>query len=203
MLKHRSRKEFQIKNMNQKGFTIVETLVAITIMMIAIVGPLTVANKALTAALDARNQLIANSLAQETMEYVRNKKDNNIIDPNKGQDLWLDGIDTCTATSPGANACDAQVSINSPGYRIGTCNPTDCSLYIDNSVNKLGYIHDSSNNNIITPFSRYFYISSVNNVMQNSVKIGSETVVTVIVSWNSGTVNNQIRLREYINNAQK
>jgi prepilin-type N-terminal cleavage/methylation domain-containing protein len=72
-----------MKMINQKhGFTLIETLVAISILMIAIAGPLTVANKAYTSALNARNQSVASNLAQEGLEYVNNMKANN---------TWPDG----------------------------------------------------------------------------------------------------------------
>lgn len=71
-----------IKNMHKNGFTLIETLVAISILMIAIAGPLTVANKAYTSAQDARNQTIAYNLAQEGLEYINNIKSNN---------TWPDG----------------------------------------------------------------------------------------------------------------
>lgn len=62
----------------RSGFTLVETLVAIAILMIAVAGPLTVANQALTAALGARDTMIASYLAEEGMESIKNIKDNNV-----------------------------------------------------------------------------------------------------------------------------
>jgi len=59
-----------------QGFTIVETLVAITILMISIAGPLTIAQKSLTAATQAKDQVIASYLAQDLMEYIKNARDN-------------------------------------------------------------------------------------------------------------------------------
>jgi len=61
---------------NSAGFTLIETLVAIAILMIAIAGPLTVANQALTSALGSRNAMIATYLAQDGMESLKNIKDN-------------------------------------------------------------------------------------------------------------------------------
>ena len=51
---------------------------AIAILMIAIAGPLTAANKAYTAALNARNEAVAYNLAQEALEYISNQKDNSL-----------------------------------------------------------------------------------------------------------------------------
>jgi prepilin-type N-terminal cleavage/methylation domain-containing protein len=69
-----------VKNIykNKKGFTLIETLVAISILMIAIAGPLTVASKGYTSAIDAKNQSIAINLAQEGMEYLNYVKDNKV-----------------------------------------------------------------------------------------------------------------------------
>jgi prepilin-type N-terminal cleavage/methylation domain-containing protein len=71
-----------------RGFTIIETLVAITILMIAIAGPLVAANKSLTAALYAKDQTTALYIAQQEIETIRNIKDNNIA----ALDNWLNGI---------------------------------------------------------------------------------------------------------------
>jgi prepilin-type N-terminal cleavage/methylation domain-containing protein len=65
-----------IKNRSQKGFTLIETLVAISVLMIAIAGPLTVAAKAYAAAIDSKNRMVAYGLAQEGLEHLNNLKDN-------------------------------------------------------------------------------------------------------------------------------
>ncbi len=58
-----------------RGFTIIETLVAITILMISIAGPLTIANKSLMAAIYAKDQVTASFLAQDLMEDIKNQRD--------------------------------------------------------------------------------------------------------------------------------
>ena len=75
-----------------KGFSLIETLVAITVLIGAIAGPLTLASQGIKAASLFKNQLIASNLAQEGMELVHAKRDANILQ-GKG---WMDGItDVC------------------------------------------------------------------------------------------------------------
>src|SRR3989344_5315664 len=75
------------------GFTLIETLVAVTVLVAAIAGPLTIASRGLASANLARDQLIANFLAQEAIEFVRNTRDENVL---RGSD-WLAGLGSCSA----------------------------------------------------------------------------------------------------------
>lgn len=79
------------------GFSLIETLVAITVLIGAIAGPLTLASQGIKAASLFKNQLIVSNLAQEGMELVHAKRDSNILQ-RKG---WMDDIiDRC-----GGNGC--------------------------------------------------------------------------------------------------
>lgn len=70
---------YKINFKNKKGFTIIETLVAVTILMISIVGPLTIAQKSLMASIYARDQVTASFLAQDIMEKIKNDKSNALL----------------------------------------------------------------------------------------------------------------------------
>ena len=59
-----------------KGFTLIETMVAISILTLAIAGPMFVADRSIVAAQNARDQLVATYLAQEGIEHVRAMRDN-------------------------------------------------------------------------------------------------------------------------------
>lgn len=70
---------YKINFKNKKGFTIIETLVAVTILMISIVGPLTIAQKSLMASIYARDQVTASFLAQDIIEKIKNDKSNALL----------------------------------------------------------------------------------------------------------------------------
>ncbi len=57
------------------GFTLIETLVAVSIIMIAITGPYMSAERTITVASILRNKMTAVFLAQEGVEYVRVLRD--------------------------------------------------------------------------------------------------------------------------------
>jgi len=61
------------------GFTLVETLVAIAVLTIAIVAPMSLTTQSLSSAYYARDQVTAFHLAQEAIEAVRSVRDGNVL----------------------------------------------------------------------------------------------------------------------------
>lgn len=62
-----------------KGFTLIETLVAVSIISIAVSAPLYSASRSIVAAQTSNYQLTALYLAQEGVEYVRMMRDNEYL----------------------------------------------------------------------------------------------------------------------------
>lgn len=165
---------------HKKGFTIVETLVAITILMIAIAGPLVVASKGLFGANLAKNQMTASYLAQESMEIVKNVRDNNL---DSGLN-WLNSLASCTFSA----ACDASAIdgvgtlpsiIPCLGGNIGGSKP--CPIYAETN----GYGHTSGAGATATKFTRKFYIHAATG--SGACTSDDECGVTVLVFWDEGT----------------
>ncbi len=65
-----------LKLKNNKGFTLLEALVAISILMVAVAAPITIAQKGLSSAVYSKDQMIAAYLAQDAIEYIKNRRDN-------------------------------------------------------------------------------------------------------------------------------
>jgi type II secretory pathway pseudopilin PulG len=176
------------------GFTIIETLVAITILMIAIAGPLTVVSKGLTAALYARDQMIGSYLAQDALEFLKNVRDNNKL--AGGSITWLNGItngSTCSQSSPCTVDTISGDPTGIPTYGIVQCSygsPTCGQMYLVSSGDLGGYSHTVSG--IKTQFTRTFYVTP------STANPTSEAKLVVTVSWKNGTVPNSVVLQNEI-----
>jgi len=70
-----------------RGFTLIETLVAISLVSVAIVAPMSLVSRSLASAFYARDQVTAYHLAQEGIEAVRAIRDGNILMLTLGQTL--------------------------------------------------------------------------------------------------------------------
>lgn len=78
---------------SQTGFTLIETLVAVSFLTVAIVAPMTLTTRSLSTAYYARDQITAFHLAQEAIETVRHVRDGNILQNALGtQTDLLNGI---------------------------------------------------------------------------------------------------------------
>ncbi len=145
--------------------------------MIAIAGPLVVASRGLFGADISKNQMIASYLAQESMEAIKNIRDNNLY-----QGLpWLTGISGCLNSAP----CDAS-AIDGIGQAPSIANGGGgfYQMYVEDH----GYGHTATETP--SPFSRKFYVhtASSNSGTISDCSSADECGVTVEVGWTSGTV---------------
>ncbi|MCX6731698.1 MAG: prepilin-type N-terminal cleavage/methylation domain-containing protein [Candidatus Parcubacteria bacterium] len=143
-----------------RGFTLIETLVALTVLTMIIIGPLSLATKSIGASIFSQNQITASYLAQEAIEYILNIRDNNFL-----QNLnWLTGLDQCL----GADGC--YVDIPSSNNNIVSCNNACPKIKYDGSG---GYYYNYQTGQD-TIFTRTIKITKITD---------DEARIDVTVSW--------------------
>jgi len=183
---------FKFHGSSRAGFTIIETLVAVAVLMLAITGPLTMAERSLSAGQIARKEVTAFYLAQEAIEYVRNLKDTNAISGKGGTSAWLDGLEDCKEES----GCGIDpTSPDDVGPQVILCAEAfnrDCLLYQYTGLNSDGtpifgvdealmglFGHRSTSGWAETHYTRRVRI--------DEKQPGIEARVTVTVIWGEGT----------------
>lgn len=149
---------------NQKGFSLLETLVAISILVVAITGSLTLASTSIGSASLSKNQIIAFNLAEEGMELVRSVRDSN----SAAGRFWLEGLEPCVNPS----GCTIDAWSSAPA--IEPCLTEACQfIKYDSDSGAYGY-HISGQRVGDTIFSRKIQLSPVSDY---------EEKVEVSVEW--------------------
>jgi len=166
------------KYKNEKGFTLIETLVAITVLMLAVTGPLVISQKGLSAAGYAKDQMTAYYLAQDAMEYVRNVRDTNSVRGVTGiGDDWLSVVSGTLL--PCNNTTCTVDTVPLSGVLSAGCSLSVCSLKKNDLGNfEFQYGHGFG---ISTQFSRTVKIEKPSGGPLASADI--EAKVTVMVTW--------------------
>ena len=70
----------------KKGFTIIESIVALTIIIAAVIGPFMLISRGILSSKSAKNRLVAANLAQEGIEMIRYFRDSNVLASCVGPD---------------------------------------------------------------------------------------------------------------------
>ncbi|MES2623264.1 MAG: prepilin-type N-terminal cleavage/methylation domain-containing protein [Patescibacteria group bacterium] len=114
----------------QKGFTLLETLVAIFILTLALTGPIYIASLAIRSSVESRDSVSAYYLAEEAIEVIRNGRDKKALEINTGPIVWLKGVlgnTDCFAEKNGApTLCAMTRNPLTAQYTFTTCPATGC-----------------------------------------------------------------------------
>lgn len=174
----------------QRGFTLVETLIAITILASAVAGTMTIAFQGLRGAQLSGDQMTASYLAQEAIDFIRAKRDENYLSRiSSGMAVgdWDVGLDACK----GGTGCSIDMTLptNDPVACGSPCNPLTI-----NATSGLYGQRTPDATWLTTPFTRTVRMASANQDVYS--------IVTVTVTWQTGPIARTLTLREVLTNWQ-
>ncbi len=190
---------FSKKNTNtQKGFTILETLIAIFILVMALQSLLGLISSSFFSSIYAKNEITATFMAQEVVDTIRNDRDT--IAFLKNTDLptgWAEflrkygydgGVKTLCFTAEGCRMEPTKDEIVDCGDI-----DTDCPsfLYDESTINKDYYTYDTNVEGAVpTTFRRQVYLS-----INPFYNFPDELDIKVIIHWKNGNLDESRVLR--------
>ncbi len=169
----------------KKGFTMIETLIAIAVLMIGAVGPLTLVQRGVSSATYAREKTIALFLAEDALEYLKNVRDSDIVSTQGGTVEGTNYFFGYVAVVCLETNCTVETTLNNLPNDVnnpsnstvkacsGTCSPINFSP----SVN--AYSHQTGSDWDESIYTRQFTVTTL---------IGGEVRARVVVSWKGNTV---------------
>lgn len=107
-------------NKDPNGFTLIEALVSIGLILIAVIGPLTLTMNAINTIIQNKNRVIASYLAEEIVEDFRNYRDDFALACNSIYLNMSTDPDTGAVTILSANCGDETGGMDVPVTFIGT-----------------------------------------------------------------------------------
>lgn len=188
-----------ITNSQQSGFSLVETLVAITILLIVIVGPMTISSQSARSTSFASEQVVAFFLAQEGAELMQKHRDDyfnkTFTNPGSGSSgytstPWQDfkastPYTDCLDTGDG-NGCGIEIDRTAIGtINTRACGSDPCALYFDDRISstlRSRYTHTATTFTEATPYRRELVLTPIS---------ADEIRLVSSVYWRSGNLRDE------------
>lgn len=160
------------------GYSLIEVLVAISILMLSIVGPITIAMKSLQSAQYARQQNTAFFLAQEGISAINTIRNDAALASFIGSSdpwEWVDdsALDSCFLET--GTGCGIDFRDKTPISNIVDCASSDtaCTLLFDDTPNRASYQYGQGDPTVYT------------RVITLEIVGPAEVLVTSRVGWDS------------------
>lgn len=205
------------KKEGERGFTILETLVAISILVLALTAPLAIIAQALRSSYYARDQVTAYFLAQEAIEFLRNKRDNAGLQTSTSAENWTDLFNDADGNSvinpANSTTRKAYLVRGVSGYELEQC-PSECPEVSYDPTASTGVLYGSDSAGTPSIFTREIVISEP---VRATLSDGTEKeidgvnpprlrelVITVRVRWRmqDGSLSDGVTIREHLTNWQ-
>ncbi len=193
--------------MHNRGFSLVEVLVAVSLLMLSVTGPMIILTRTTNSTTFASEQAIAFFLAQEGLELVQKSRDDLVLDAfeyqldSTGNNDPINDFNVRYAGCIGGNVCGMYIgSSATPGVSTTTCtgsNLGNCQLRTRVGVSTLRPVYVHGGTGSTTPYSRMINITRT--PASGAVQ---EYKVTSTVTWRSGTslIDQSVKLETYLEN---
>lgn len=187
-----------------RGFTLVETLVAVSVLLLVVVGPLTITTRTTKSATFASEQVVAHFLAQEGLELAQKARDEFLLDHYDGGTVnnpWFRftqpgfGYNICFIAGCGMSLNNSQQVVTTDCATAGAC-----VLRLSTNANDVArYRHGALSATLLdtTPqYTRIIRFYPVGGNRDPQIRVVSE------VTWRSGNVlaTQQVQLETYLFN---
>lgn len=186
------------------GYSLVEVLVAISILLIAVIGPMTIAVKGIQSARYSKEQTVATFLAQEGIETIVAIRNEAMSTAIKNGDLstawgWVSDAKLSDCFSAAGCNFDVEGLTTANQFIINAIHPvqdcssiTDCILYYDSSSGRARY--NANSRGVPTPFTRVISL-------QSDTTTNEGVIITSEVTWTSklfGSSNRSVKLESAV-----
>ena len=163
-----------------RGFSLIEVLVAVSVLIISVTGTLSIIAREVSSAAIAKDQVVAFYLAQEALEYVRGVRDNNAIhDPRNSWLTGLDGLNSLPDCITNKCVIDVNADPLSVEQEVAECDVTGCDpLFLDSPSG----VYNQQDDGDPTMFTREVQVVGIDDA-SSPVR---EVRVDATVRWTSG-----------------
>lgn len=184
----------------QKGFTLLETLVAVFILSLALTGPIYIATLAIRTSVSSRDGISARYLAEEVVEVVRNIRDYHSL---IGSSDWLSDFEDCD-NPPGVttSVCELEID-NINGQHFMTPCPAglgNCPKLSFTPNGGWGFYGFDDGTLTFSKFSREFYLQTAPQDGSLTENPNREVKIVVNIRWNDHGQNKVYTLEENLFN---
>jgi type II secretory pathway pseudopilin PulG len=170
------------------GFTILETIFALTIFSLALISLMTIAGRGIVTTSNASRDLVAQYLNQETIEIIRWRRDQNIIDSAVNPTIsWLEGVDGTAGTADcTVGACQFEFA---PGNNLPLFSPCLNRVCTSHLYENQGVYGWASGGGIDTGFIRSF------SLIYDKINKPDEVLIDALTQWEEHGVTRSVSLR--------
>jgi type II secretory pathway pseudopilin PulG len=170
-----------------KGFTLIETLIAIFILTLTVGGLLTLAANGYFSVRYARNQIVANDLVQESLEFIRNSRDTS-AQQNETWAQWVSQFSKNDCFT--ANGCIVDPYASSPLQVVRPADGSMIAFYPDTGF--YGYATSAYPASLNSQGATAPYLTTyVRTITMQQAADPNQLTITATVQWLNGVSKEQ------------